>query len=90
MIIMTYTLKNKNYALKAFENFIADIAPYGNIKCIRSDQEIEFTFESLLIKNKINHQKVSLYLPYQNNAIERAWSTIFGMTRSILKQANLP
>ena len=45
---MIYML-NKNDMLKAFEKFIADIALYGNMKCVRSDQGTELTsnaFES--------------------------------------------
>ena len=49
----------------------------------------EFTsgaFESVLIRNKINHQKT----PHQKETIERAWHTIFEMARCILKEGNLP
>ena len=67
-------LKNKSDTLKAFEKFIADISPYGNLKYVRTDQGTEFTsgtFESVLIKNKMNHQKPSPYSPHQNGTIER-------------------
>ena len=71
-LIVTYMLKNKSDAQKAFEKFIADISPYGNLKYVRTDQGTEFTsgtFESVLIKNKINHQKTSTYSPHQNGTI---------------------
>ena len=61
-LIVTYMLKNKSDTLKAFKKFIADISPYGNLKYVRTDQGTEFTsstFELVLIKNKINHQKIS-------------------------------
>ena len=67
--------------------------PHGDIKCVRSDQGTEFTsavFESLLIKNKIQHQKSAPYSPHQNGTIERSWRTIFEMARCLLKQASLP
>ena len=50
-LLVTYMLKNKCDALKAFEKFIADIAPYGNLEYVRTDQGTEFTsgdFESVL------------------------------------------
>ena len=62
VLIVTYMIKNKSDALKAFEKFIADISPYGNLKYVRTDQGTEFTsgaFESVLTKNKINRQKTS-------------------------------
>ena len=34
----TYLLKQKSDAGKAFKIYLADIAPYGKIKCVRSDQ----------------------------------------------------
>ena len=86
-------LKNKSDTLKAFENFIADISPDGNLKYVRTDQGTEFTsgaFESVLIKNKMNPQKTSPNSPHQNGTIERAWRTIFEMARCILKEAYLP
>ena len=79
-LIVTYMLINKSDALKAFEKFIADISPYGSFKYVRTDQGTEFTsgaFESILIKNKIDHQKTSPYSPHQNGTIERAWRTNF-------------
>ena len=86
-------LKSKSDTLKAFEKFIADISPYGNLKYVRTDEGTEFTsgaFESVLIKNKINHQKTSPYSPHKNGTIERAWHTIFEIARRILKETNLP
>ena len=72
-------LRNKSDARKAFD--------------VRTDQGTEFTsgvFESVLIENKINHQKTSPYSPHQNSTIERARRTIFEIARCILKETNLP
>ena len=52
-------MKRKSDACDAFEQYIADIAPYGTIKSVRSDQGREFIFEkfvSMLIQNKICHE----------------------------------
>ena len=51
-LIVTYMLKIKSDALKAFEKFIS---PYGNVKYVRTDQGTEFisgAFESVLIRSK--------------------------------------
>lgn len=50
--IFTYFLKAKSETVKSTEKFI-DVASYGKIKCIRSDDGTEFTsreFQSLLRK----------------------------------------
>ena len=65
-IVIPYMLKNKSDTPKAFEKFIADTRPYGDIKCVRSDGGGEFSseiFEALLIKNKIKHEKSAPYSP---------------------------
>ena len=54
--VFFYFLKAKSDAIQATERFLADIAPYGTVKCIRSDNWTEFTsreFQTLLRKNKI-------------------------------------
>jgi len=61
-----YFLKAKNDTVKATEKFIADVAPYGKINCIRSDNGTEFTakdFQSLLSKNAIKHENQLLTHP---------------------------
>ena len=92
-IVIPYMLKNKSDTPKAFEKFIADTRPYGDIKCVRSDGGGEFSseiFEALLIKNKIKHEKSAPYSPHQNGTAERTFRTIFEMARCILSDANLP
>ena len=44
-----YLLKNKSDTPKAFLRFLADIAPYGKIKCVRSDSGGEFTSKEFII-----------------------------------------
>lgn len=56
--IRVYFLKSKSDATHATERFLADSAPYGKIKCLRSDNGKECTnrkFKALLTKNGIRH-----------------------------------
>lgn len=41
--MFVYFLKSKSDAVQATEKFLGDIAPYGEVKCIRSDNGTEFT-----------------------------------------------
>lgn len=62
--VFVYFLKAKNDALQATETFLADVAPYGKVKCIRSDNGTEFTcrdFQTLLRKNGIKHETSAPY-----------------------------
>lgn len=91
--IFTYFLKAKSDPVKATERFIADVAPYGKIKCIRSDNGTEFTssaFQSLLCQNAIRHETSAPWSPHQNGTAERAWRTLFEMARCILIESKLP
>ena len=90
---MAYFLKHKNHALLATEKFMADVAPFGMVKCIRSDNGTEFVnkeFESLLVKNKIKHERSAPYSPHQNGTVERGWRSIFDMARCLLIESKLP
>lgn len=91
-IIMVYFLKEKSDTIHATEKFLADCAPYGSVKCIRSDNGGEFTskaFESILVKHSIKHEKSAPYSPHQNGTIERAWRSIFEMARCMLLESKL-
>lgn len=73
------------------EKFIADVAPYGKMKCIRSDNETESKdFQSLLSKNVMRPETSAPYSPHQNGTAERHWTTLFEMTRCIVLDSNLP
>ncbi|PIK39827.1 hypothetical protein BSL78_23335 [Apostichopus japonicus] len=90
-LIMVYFLREKSDTLRATEKFLADIAPHGSVKCIRSDQGGEFVskaFESLLVKNHIKHEKSAPYSPHQNGTAERAWRSLFEMARCLLLQSS--
>ena len=82
--MFVYFLKQKNKTVRATEQFLADCAPYGKVKTIRSDNGTEFTsedFSSLLRKNNIKHERSVPYSPHQNGTAERQWRTIFEMGR---------
>ena len=92
-MLFIYFLKNKSDAPRATERFIADLAPYGTIKRLRSDCGTEYTckeFQDIMVKNKIHHEFSSVYSAHQNGTAERSWRTIFDMTRCVLNTANLP
>ena len=91
--IFIYFLKNKSDAVAALEKFLADSAPYGTVKCLRSDNGGEYvsnSFESVLMKNKIRHEKSCPNSPHQNGTAERTWRSIFEMARCILIESKLP
>lgn len=91
--VSVYFLKNKSDTTVATEKFLADTAPYGTVKCIRSDNGTEYTgkeFQSLLRERGIRHETSSPYSPHQNGTAERQWRTIFEMGRCLLLEKELP
>ena len=88
-----YFLKQKSDTVEATEKFLADTAPFGKIKHIRSDNGTEFTSQnvkSLLRANAIKHEISTPYSPHQNGTVERGWRSLFDMARCLLLEANLP
>ncbi len=88
-----YFLKQKSDTVEATEKFLADIGPFGKVKCIRSDNGTEFTswkFTSLLRENSIKHETSAPYSPHANGTVDRAWRSLFSMARFMLLEANLP
>jgi transposase InsO family protein len=58
-INMVYFLKQKSDTTEATEKYIADVAPYGKIKRLRSDnggEFISYRFKSLLRLKKARNQ----------------------------------
>lgn len=89
----TYFLKAKSDTARATEKFLADTAPYGRVKTIRSDNGTEYTgkeFQGLLRENMISHQTSAPYSPHQNGTAERNWRTLFDMGRCMLLESKLP
>ena len=90
---MIYFLRQKSDTLEATEKFLADAAPYGKVKRLRSDNGGEFMsyrFKSLLRKRGIKHETSAPYSPHQNGTVERTWRTLFNMARCLLLEAKLP
>ena len=90
---MVYFLKTKSDTFDATKKFLADIAPFGQIKTLRSDNGTKFTysgFESLLVQNKVMDEFSAPYSPHQNGTVEQGWRTVFDMARCMLIEANLP
>lgn len=91
--VSVYFLKNKSDTTMATEKFLADSAPYGSIKCIRSDNGTEYlsnAFQTLLRERGIRHETSSPYSPHQNGTAERQWRTLFEMGRCLLLEKGLP
>lgn len=91
--VFVYFLKYKSETVDATERFLADIAPYENVTCIRSDNGAEFTgqgYQVLLRRNRIRHETSAPYTPHQNGTAECNWRTIFDMARCMLLESQLP
>ena len=91
-IFTIYFLKAKSDTFAASEKFLADIASYGQVMKIRSDNGTEFTnekFQDLLVKNKIRHETSAPKSPHQNGTAERGWRTIFESARAMLHESGI-
>ena len=91
-VVFVYFLKNKSDIVEATKKFLADSAPFGAVKRLRSDNGGEFIserFKALLNENKIKHEMSAPYSPHQNGTAERHWRTLFEMGRCMLIEANL-
>lgn len=91
--VFVYFLKRKSDTVQATEKFLADVSPYGKVKCIRSDGGTEYTcndFQTLMRKNQIRHEMSAPYSPHQNGTAERGWRTLFEMGRCMLVESKLP
>lgn len=91
--MIVYFLKKKSDTVLATEKFLADISPYGTVKCVRSDNGTEIMckeFQTLLRKNNIRHETSAPYSPHQNGTAERGWRTLFEMGRCMLAESKLP
>ena len=90
-----YFLKEKSAALKIFKEFKALTEAESNHKlvAVRSDRGGEYTsnaFQAYCKEQGIRHQLTAAYTPQQNGIAERKNRTILDMTRSMLKEKNLP
>ena len=91
--VFVYFLKTKKDTVSATEKFIADTAPHGRIKSLRSDNGSEFKlndFQRLLCDDIIQHETSAPYSPHQNGTAERNWQILFEMARCMVIENNLP
>ena len=92
-LVTVYFLKSKDDTVEATKKFLADIAPFGNVKRLRSDNGGEFIskeFKQLMLDHKIKHETSSPRSPHQNGSAERQWRTLFDMARCMLLESGLP
>ena len=99
---MTYFLKQKSETVEAAKKFLADVSPFGKVKCLKSDPTVkclrsdngsEFIskeFEALLVSHGISHEKSAPHSPHQNGTAERSWRSLLEMGRCLLIEAKLP
>ena len=88
-----YFLRQKCDAIEATGKFLADCAPIGKVKRLRTDNGTEFTndnFRSLMLTHGIKHEKSAPYSPHQNGTVERNWRSLFDMARCLLIESQLP
>ena len=89
---MVYFLKSKSDAPQASQQFLADCAPFGKVKRLRSHNGTEFMFQhfqSIIWENNVRHETSPPYSPHQNGTVERAWLSLFNMARCLLLEAKL-
>ena len=92
-VVYTYMLKCKSDTLKGTEKFLADVAPHGEVKRLRTDGGGEFMskqYKELMVKNKIKHETSASHSPHQNGTAERQWRSLFDMSRCMLLDKGLP
>ena len=72
--IMLYFSKYKSNPLLAKMRYLADIASYGHVKCLQTDNRTEFTSEPFQwLLNRIKHKQSAPYSLHQNGTTERSW-----------------
>lgn len=89
--MFVYFLKNKGDIVLATERFLADTAPYGEVKCFRSDNGRKYLgkgFQALLIKHGIRHERSAPYSPHHSGTAD--CRALFDTARCMLTESNLP
>ena len=94
-MVYPYMLRNKSAegVSAAILQFLADVAPYGVVKRLRTDNGTEYvngTVQSLMRKKSIKLEHSAPYSPHQNGTAERSWLAIFNIARCLLKEARVP
>ena len=89
---MSYFLKHKSDTWFATTKYLADIASYGHVKCLRIDNGMEFTsepFQQFLVLSRIKCEQLVPYSPRKNRTAEQSWRT-FSLERCFLIESKLP
>ena len=92
-VVSTYMLKCKGDTFRATEKFLADVAPQGSVKRLRTDGGGEFMskeFSELMVRNQIRHEISASHSPHQNGTAERQWRSLFDMARCMLLDKGIP
>ncbi|XP_074328344.1 uncharacterized protein LOC141666249 [Apium graveolens] len=94
-IMWTYLLKDKSEALSAFKSFYAlfENSQDRKIMTLRMDNGGEFTskkFSRYCEESGIVRHYSASYSPQQNGVVERRNRTLVEMSRSLLKERNVP
>ena len=66
-LTLLYFLKHKSNTLLATKKYLAGVAPYGYVKCLRTDNGTVFTsepFQRLLVLNRTKHNQSACYFPH--------------------------
>lgn len=87
--VFVFLLRNKSDTMASTERFLADSAPYGKVRCIRSDDGSELTsgkFEALLGRDCIRYSTSAPYSPHQNGTAKWHRRTLFEMWGCLLIQ----
>lgn len=74
-MLFVYFLRTKDEASQALKAFLADVAPFGHVKEIHSDNGTEYTsrtFQHILHDKCIKHTTTAPYSPFQNGKSERS------------------
>jgi transposase InsO family protein len=94
-MIWLYTIKLKNEAFDIFRKFKVLVEKESDkaIKLLRTNSGGEYTskeFEAFCINQGVVNEVTTSYTPQHNGLVERRNGTLLDMTRSIIKQKNLP
>ena len=87
-----YLMKYKSQASHLIKSFVALVETQHNktLKCIRSDNGLEFKMTYFYNSKGIIHQTTCVETPQQNGVVERKHQHIMGVTRALMFQAILP
>ena len=85
-------MKSKAETRKHLTNFLAFIETqfHTKLKCLRSDNGVEFLMSEFFSSNGIVHQRSCVETPQQNGTVERKHQHILNVARAISFQAHLP